>query len=108
MRSTNHIDKINRKARTTMLHNTIERGNHLSALSEEQRPHVTNFATQDTELRFPFPIPVECLKDITGAEVHPIGCHDQLTINERGEIIPKKRMAYDLSYNIREGMSVNQ
>ena len=79
----------------------------LPALFEEQRPHVTNLLTQDIEFGFAFPIPVECLKDIPGAEVYPIDWQDQLTINERGKISPKKCMTHDPSYNRMEDLSVN-
>ena len=87
----------------------IERGNHKFALSDEQRLHVTKIVQQDIELGHTIPIPVECIKNITSrAEVYPIGYQDQLTINERGKIIPKNRVTHDLSYNRREGQSVNQ
>ena len=32
------IEKIDKEARITILHNTIEWGNHLSVMSDEQRP----------------------------------------------------------------------
>ena len=37
-----------------------------------------------------------------------MGCQNQLTIDENGNIIPKKRVTHDLSHNRREGQSVNQ
>ena len=69
---------------------TIERGNHKSPLKDDERPHVTKLMTQDVELGYGIPISIDCIKRIPGAEVYPIGCQDQLTIDEKGNVIPKK------------------
>jgi hypothetical protein len=42
------------------------------------------------------------------AEVYPVGCQDQLTIDECSNVIPKKRVTNDLSFNKKEGKSTNQ
>ncbi len=57
-----------------MLVKLIKCGNKKSALDDNQCPHVTKLMTQDVERRYGIPISVECLKDILGAEVYPIGC----------------------------------
>ena len=44
------LEPLSEEARLTMLENLIERGNHKSALSEEERPHVTKLMAQDIEL----------------------------------------------------------
>ena len=97
-----------REDRITILHSTIERGNHMSALSNEQRPHVTKLVIQDIELGYAIPLSVECLKDIPEAKVYQIGCQDQLTTNQKEKIIPKKRVTNGLSYDRRDDLPVNQ
>ena len=91
-----------------MPESTIERGNHKSALSDKQRPVVTKLMTQDVELGYGIPLILESLKKIKQAKVYPVGCQDQLTIDEHANIIPKKRVTHDLSFNRREGKSINR
>ena len=52
----NHINGINyplndidKHARTTMLENSIKRGNHKSALEDDQQPNVTKLMKQDVK-----------------------------------------------------------
>ena len=102
------VNDLSKEDRISMLDRSIERGNHKSALNEEQRPTVTKLMAQDVELGFGIPLTIESVRKMPGAEVYPVGCQDQLTINERGEVIPKKRVTHDLSHNRKEGQSVNQ
>ena len=102
------LDPIDDETRLKNLHATIERGNHQSALDEDLRHHVTKGVLSDIQLGYGFPIPIECIPKIEGAEVYPMGVQNQLTISEFGEIIPKKRVTHDLSHNRRAGESVNQ
>ena len=55
--------------------------------------------TQYVNLGYVIPIKVECLKNVPGAEVYPVGVQNQLTIDEKGNVIPKKRVTHDLSFN---------
>jgi len=102
------IEQLDDEARNSMLAKSIERGNHKSALSDEERPHVTKLMSQDVELGYGIPLTVECISKIEGAEVYPVGCQNQQTIDEKGNVIPKKRVTHDLSFNKRTGQSVNQ
>ena len=102
------VNDLSEEDRTTILERSIERGNHKSALDEEQRPNVTKLMAEDVELGYAIPMTIESVRKMPGAEVYPVGCQDQLTINDRGEVIPKKRVTHDLSYNRKEGQSVNQ
>ena len=45
---------------------------------------------------------------IKEAEIYPLGLQHQHIINERGEIIPKKRVTHDLSNNRKSKLSLNQ
>lgn len=101
----NDIDEAERKE---ILETNLERGNHKSALSDEERPHVTKLMNQDVELGYGIPLSLDCIRNLPGAEVYPVGCQNQLTIDETGKVIPKKRVTHDLSHNRRKGKSVNQ
>ena len=87
---------------------TIERGNHKAALEDEQRPHVTKGMLSDVQYGYGIPIPVDTILKIPGAEVYPINVQNQTTIDESGNIIPKKRVTHDLSHNRGSGESINQ
>jgi len=102
------IDEIDDAERKVILEATLERGNHKSSLSDEERPHVTKLMKQDVELGYGIPLSINCIRNIPGAEVYPVGCQNQLTIDETGKVIPKKRVTHDLSHNRRQGKSVNQ
>ena len=110
----NHVDgidyplkSINEGNRIAMLNKTIERGNHKSAMSEEERPRVTKLMRQDVELGYGIPLTLDCVNKLKDAEVYPVGIQNQETINEKGDIIPKKCVTHDPSHNQQEGQSVN-
>ena len=69
---------------------------------------MTKLMQKDVELGYGIPLTVDCVSKIQGAEVYPVGCQNQQTIDEKGNVIPKKRVTHDLSFNRREGQSVNQ
>ena len=58
------IEPLDEEARSAMLKKSIERGNHKSALSDEERPHVTKLTSQDVELGYGIPLTVECISKI--------------------------------------------
>ena len=64
--------------------------------------------TQDVELGYGILISIDYIKRMPGAEVHPIGCQNQITIDEKGNVVPKNRVTYDLSFNRKQGRLVNQ
>jgi hypothetical protein len=45
---------------------------------------------KDVKLGYAIPVTIESMRKMPGAEVYPVGFQDQLAINERGEVIPKK------------------
>ena len=91
-----------------MLESIIKRGSHKSALSDEQQPVVTKRMAQDVDLGYGIPLTLEYLKKIKQTEVYPVGCQDRLTTDEHANIVPKKRITHDLSFNRREGKLINQ
>ena len=102
------VNDLDEETRQSMLQQSLARGNHKSALDDEHRPVVTKLMTQDVELGYGIPLTVDCLSNIRNAEVYPVGCQDQMTIDENGNPIPKKRVTHDLSFNRKEGNSINQ
>ena len=86
----------------------IERGNHKSALHKDAKAHVDKAMISDIELGYGVPINIQCIKNLKHAEVYPIGLQHQLTIDENGNIIPKKRISHDLSNKRETGRSINQ
>ncbi|EJK57340.1 hypothetical protein THAOC_22625 [Thalassiosira oceanica] len=100
--------QIDEKTRQSQLKANMERGNHKSALKEDERQHVTKLMRTDVENGYAVPITAEGVRRLKDAEVYPVGLQDQNTIDERGNVIPKKRVTHDLSHNRKTGESVNQ
>ena len=63
---------------------------------------------QDVELRYGIPLTLICIWNLKDAEVYPVGIQNQDTINKKREIIPKRRVTNDLSFNRKKGKSVDQ
>ena len=63
---------------------------------------------QDVELGYNIPLAVDSIRKMKQAEVYPVGFQDQLTTDKHGNINLKKRVTHDLSFNRREGKSINQ
>ena len=63
---------------------------------------------EDVSLGYAIPITEECLLKLKHAELYPCGLQHQMTVNEQGEIIPKKRVTHDLSNRKKHGKSINQ
>ena len=59
------------------------------------------------EIGYVIPLTLECIKNLKDAEVYPVGIQNQDKINEKGDIIPKKRVANDRSLNSNKVISVN-
>ena len=60
------------------------------------------------ELGYGIPLMLEFIRNLKDSEVYPLGIQNQDTINEKGDIITKKRVTHDLSFNRKKGKSVNQ
>jgi hypothetical protein len=86
----------------------IIRGNHKSAMTPEAAPIVEKAMHEEAALGYAIPITKSCLLKLKGAELYPLGLAHQLSINEKGEQIPKKRITHDLSNRKQFGLSINQ
>ena len=73
---------MSEEERVQILDDNIQRGNHKSALTKEDRHHVTKLIRQDVELGYAVPISLECITNLKGVEVYPIRLQSQLMINE--------------------------
>ena len=92
-----------------MLQKQLQKGNHKSTdLHKDDRPNVTKAMHTDVTRGFGIIMTPQCAAKIKQAEIYPLGLQHQTTINDRGEIIPKKRVCHDLSNNRKSGLSLNQ
>ena len=101
-------DDIDDETRMRDLKAQLERGNHKSALTPDAEPIVDKLFKQDAELGYLITISKECILKLKHAEVYPLGLQHQLTIDEKGNQIPKKRVTHDLSNQKKRGRSINQ
>ena len=84
------VDAIPEDDRLAMLQENIQRGNHRSALNPADREHVEKVIRSDVELGYAFPLSIEGISKLKDAEVYPLGLQTQQTIDEQGNVIPKK------------------
>ena len=96
------------ETRVEELHAQLARGNHKSALTKEALPIVDKLVHQDANLGYAISITKDCMKKIKGGELYPLGLQHQLTIDENGKQMPKKRVTHDLSNRKKLGLSINQ
>ena len=85
----------------------MNKGNHKSTRSKEADRLVTKAMTTDVERGYGIIMTMKCAARIKEAEIYPLGLQHQHTINERGEIIPKKRVTHDLSIYRKSKLSLN-
>ena len=103
------LKEIDEKTRIKMLQKQLQKGNHKSTdLHKDDRPNVTKAMHTDVTRGFGIIMTPQCAAKIKQAEIYPLGLQHQTTINDRGEIIPKKRVCHDLSNDRKSGLSLNQ
>ena len=102
------LKEIDEVTRLEMLTKQLIKGNHKSTIEGEDRANVTKAMRTDVTRGFGYIITTDCAAKIKDAEIYPLGLQHQTTINERGEIIPKKRVCHDLSNERKTGLSLNQ
>ena len=99
------IDDINEETRKRLVDEQLNKGNHKSTRSKEADRLVTKAMTTDVERGYGIIMTMKCAARIKEAEIYPLGLQHQHTINERGKIIPKKRVTHDLSNNRKSKLS---
>ena len=61
----------------------------------------------EVERGWMMPIPLQAINSIEGIGITPIGIANQTTLNEKGEVIGKKRITHDCSRPGASGLSIN-
>ncbi|KAL3790085.1 hypothetical protein ACHAWO_004842 [Cyclotella atomus] len=102
------IADLPEQQRLTDLETQMDKGNHKSALQPEAIEHVTKAMHSNISLGYTIPITLDGIRHLKEAVVYLIGLQHQLTINENGAIIPKKRISHDLSNKQDLKRSINQ
>ena len=64
---------------------------------DKHRDFYLNLIKKDIVHGYRLPFPLSTIKSIPGAIVSPLNIAEQNTINERGEIIPSKRLTHNQS-----------
>jgi len=110
--NTNHgilypIKDLDEDTRIRPLKQQLEKGNHKSTNNKDDKIHVTKAMETDVVRGFGFILTQKCVERLKQAEIYPLGLQHQMTINERGENIPKKSVYHDLSNNRKQGLSIN-
>ena len=78
------------------LDSAFERGNHKSALKEED--HLANSLLKETRKGWNIVFPEEVGKDLPGLSLNPMGVANHLGVSEEGTFIKKLRITHDLSF----------
>ena len=86
----------------------IKRGNHKSTMTIDNRKEVQKVLEKETLRGWQFPILVNNITKIPGSMYIPIGIIDQITANEEGEYVPKKRWIHDCKFAYPSGQSLNK
>ena len=69
-----------------------QRGNHKSAV--ENTATLKRLLLDDVIHGYSLPLSIDSLAHIRNASLAPLGCHEQKTIDEHGNIVPKWRMCH--------------
>ena len=64
---------------------------------DKHRDYYLNLTKKDVVHSYCLPFPLSMIKRIPGAIISPLNIAEQNTINERGEIIPSKRLTHNQS-----------
>ena len=102
------VDDLPEETRKELVANRLKKGNQKSALSKEAIPIVTNLLRDDVEHGYSIIVTPECLEKLKGCELYSMGLQHQFTVDENGDIAPKKRLTHNLSDEKKSGNSVNQ
>ena len=94
--------------RKELVEQKLQKGNHKSALTKEAIPIVSKLMEKDVNAAFAIIVTIDCLKKLNHCEVYPMGLQSQTTVDEKGKVIPKKRLTHDLSDERKKGHSINQ
>jgi hypothetical protein len=83
----------------------LTRGNHKSALRHEGI--VRKLISEDISWGYSLILPLHMIQYLPIISISPIGCQEQNSINEKGEIMIKHRLTHDQSFPGPSGRSAN-
>jgi hypothetical protein len=100
------LDPITEETRILDLTEALQFGNHKEAVKNPSL--LTSLILDDVKHGFALPLPLEKIQRVRGALLAPLNIASQDTIDEHGNIVPKKRLTHDQSYPFNgSGTSVN-
>ena len=92
--------ELTEEERVADLQAALDYGNHKSA--EANMEEILRLLHKDVLHGFALPVPTASLPDLPGAVVQPAGMVEQMTLNELGGRVPKKRLTHDDSFNFTD------
>jgi hypothetical protein len=101
------LNPIKEQDRLNDIKAMIERGNHKSAQTPDNKKALDKAFTKETLHQWAIPLLPECIPQIPGASVTPLGVAEQWTINEQNIRIKKRRTTHDCSFEGPSGNSCN-
>jgi hypothetical protein len=99
------LNEITDEHRSEDMNFFLSCGNHKSALNN--RDKVKDLLTDDVIRGFSLILPIKAAQHIKGISISPLGCQEQDTINDRGEVVKKNRLTHDQSFTGPSGTSPN-
>ncbi len=103
--ATYHLHKISDIDRKQDLTFALSRGNQKSVISN--KPIMKDLLFEDITRGFSLSLPLRIVSHLQNISNSPLGCQQQDTINENGEIILKNCLTYDQSFPGPSGISTN-
>jgi hypothetical protein len=85
----------------------IARGNHKSAQSPDNKKALNKAFDKETHHQWAIPLSLDCIPNIPGASVTPLGVAEQWSIDENNDRIKKRRTTHDCSFPGPSGHSCN-
>jgi hypothetical protein len=95
-------EKLDEKSRTLALEAALDRGNHKSAKKDEAS--LADLLIDDVKRGYSLPLPLDQVRNIPGLSLQPMGITVQSTINERNQIVSKKRLTHDSTFEFLDGI----
>ena len=83
----------------------IDRGNNKSVIGNEDL--IQKILDKEVSRGWMFPIPLISVPDVHGLATTPIGIANKYTLDEHGNLVPKKRMTHDCSRPSKSDLSLN-
>jgi hypothetical protein len=90
--------QLDEASRKRALEAALLRGNHKSAKKDEKG--LAALLIDDVNRGYCLPLPLDQVRNIPGLSLQPMGVTIQSTINEQNEIVSKKRLTHDSTFEV--------